>query len=628
MKKIRLSVLCIIVLFLFIPNNAGAAKIENDNIVYVAGNPDLYPFEYYEPRTDSYQGILPELYKQISEETGLEFIYIHPGLLNQQSRLAKNCQVDLVSAYVRGQVKNVEREIILLKYEKDAEISVGFTAIAPKHIVEPIHSFLENVSDQQLLDLAVTVPERRPNRNVYLYAGIVVGVLAVITVALSVVLVRKRNEEKKKNEARFIDPMTGIGNTLYFENTFRHNVTQFSHALYYVSYISLDIQRVEQFFGTLEAEEIQRYAADVLSRMAADGDFVARTTDGVFLLAFQAPSEEEASVRIAEVLNRLNNCDNKLFEKSNALFRAGIFWMNTANLPVETAIFNARKGYSEALQNKIPYVFADQKLLDQAAAKIALQRKLSEAFAKQEFQLYMQLIVDRDGQIVGAEALSRWQSREKGLLTPATFIEPLKEADLIDKLDFFILEEVCRQLEQWAVSDKGHLWFSCNFTRLTVSRDDFLARFREIVERYRFDADRLVIELTEDSLQDNTAEAYRNILECKKLGYRIALDDLGSGYSSLQDLCDYPIDIIKIDRHILLKAVTPRGRALLQSLTKMGHELGMQVLCEGVENESDNQIVCNAECDYIQGFYYSRVLPQDEAELFYMRCQEKCVENK
>ena len=120
---------------------------------------------------------------------------------------------------------------------------------------------------------------------------------------------------------------------------------------------------------------------------------------------------------------------------------------------------------------------------------------------------------------------------------------------------------------------------------------------------------------------DNTTVAYRNILECKKMGCKIALDDLGSGYSSLQDLCDYPIDMIKIDRHILLKSTTPRGNTLLQGLTKLGHDLGMKVLCEGVESETEKQRACEAGCDYVQGFYYSRVLPRDEADLFYMRSQ-------
>jgi hypothetical protein len=100
MKKWMVVPILIVALFLGLPNHATATETAKNDTVYVAGNPDLFPFEYYDTRSDSYQGVLPELYKQISQTTGLEFVYIHPGMINQQNRLAKNAQVELVSAYV------------------------------------------------------------------------------------------------------------------------------------------------------------------------------------------------------------------------------------------------------------------------------------------------------------------------------------------------------------------------------------------------------------------------------------------------------------------------------------------------------------------------------------------------
>ena len=621
MKKWMVVPILIVALFLGLPNHATATETAKNDTVYVAGNPDLFPFEYYDTRSDSYQGVLPELYKQISQTTGLEFVYIHPGMINQQNRLAKNAQVELVSAYVRGEIETAERELILLRYDGNTEICVAFTAITPGWVEEAIRSSLENLSAQQVLELSLRVPEPQPEQKLYWWAGIIGGVLLLIIAVLAAVLLWQRKSRKKNTAIRFIDPLTGIGNQSYFENTFGHCISPANYALYYLGYFSLDIQRIEQYLGVLKAEEIQRYAADVLSHVAADEDFAARIGDGVFLLAFQAPTEEAATTQVTEILNQLNQYEGTFLDENHILFRAGVFWIDTANLSVETAVFNARQGYNAAAHNQCPYVFVDQALLNRETTKIELQRKLLGAFEKHEFLLYMQMIVDQNEKIIGAEALTRWQSREKGLLSPGAFIEPLKSAGLIDKLDFYILEETCKQLDQWSITGKEHLWMSCNFTRLTVSRNDFAERFQDVLGRYQFPHDCLIIELTEDSLMDNTTVAYRNILECKKMGCKIALDDLGSGYSSLQDLCDYPIDIIKIDRHVLLKSTTPRGNALLQGLTKLGHDLGMKVLCEGVEGEKEKQRVCEAGCDYIQGFYYSRVLPKDEADLFYMRNQ-------
>ena len=621
MKKWMVVPILIVALFLGLPNHATATEAAKNDTVYVAGNPDLFPFEYYDTRSDSYQGLLPELYKQISESTGLEIVYIHPGMINQQNRLAKNAQVELVSAYVQGEIETAERELILLRYDGNTEICVAFTAITPAKIEELIRSSLGNLSAQQVLELSLRVPEPQPEQKLYWWAGIIGGILLLIIVVLAAVLLWRRKARKESNRIRFIDPLTGIGNQLYFENTFRHCITPANYALYYLSYISLDVQRIEQYLGVLKAEEIQRYAADVLSHVAADEDFAARIGDGVFLLAFQAPTEEAATTQVTEVLNQLNQYEGTFLDENHILFRAGVFWIDTANLSVETAVFNARQGYNAAAHNQCPYVFVDQALLNRETTKIELQRKLLGAFEKHEFLLYMQMIVDQNEKIIGAEALTRWQSREKGLLSPGAFIEPLKSAGLIDKLDFYILEETCKQLEQWSLTGKEHLWISCNFTRLTISQNDFAERFQDVLGRYQFPYDCLIIEITEDSLMDNTTVAYRNILECKKMGCRIALDDLGSGYSSLQDLCDYPIDIIKIDRHILLKSTMPRGNALMKGLIKLGHDLGTKVLCEGVESETEKQRVCEAGCDYLQGFYFSRVLPRDEADLFYMRSQ-------
>ena len=621
MKKWMVVPILIAALFLGLPNHATATETAKNDTVYVAGNPDLFPFEYYDTRSDSYQGVLPELYKQISQNTGLEFVYIHPGMINQQNRLAKNAQGELVSAYVRGEIEAAEHELLLLRYDENTEICVAFTALTPEWVEEAIRSSLENLSAQQVLELSLRVPEPQPEQKLYWWAGIIGGVLLLIIAVLAAVLLWQRKSRKKNTAIRFIDPLTGIGNQSYFENTFGHCISPANYALYYLGYFSLDIQRIEQYLGVLKAEEIQRYAADVLSHVAADEDFAARIGDGVFLLAFQAPTEEAATAQVTEILNQLNQYEGTFLDENHILFRAGVFWIDTANLSVETAVFNARQGYNAAAHNQCPYVFVDQALLNRETTKIELQRKLLGAFEKHEFLLYMQMIVDQNEKIIGAEALTRWQSREKGLLSPGAFIEPLKSAGLIDKLDFYILEETCKQLDQWSITGKEHLWMSCNFTRLTVSRNDFAERFQDVLGRYQFPHDCLIIELTEDSLMDNTTVAYHNILECKKMGCKIALDDLGSGYSSLQDLCDYPIDIIKIDRHVLLKSTTPRGNALLQGLTKLGHDLGMKVLCEGVEGEKEKQRVCEAGCDYIQGFYYSRVLPKDEADLFYMRKQ-------
>ena len=140
MKKWMVVPILIVTFFLGMPNYATATETAKNDTVYVAGNPDLFPFEYYDTQSDSYQGILPAMYKQISETTGLKFVYVHPGTINLQSRLAKNGQVELVSAHVRGQIEATEGEWIVQRLDADTEICIAFTAITPDQTETQIRS--------------------------------------------------------------------------------------------------------------------------------------------------------------------------------------------------------------------------------------------------------------------------------------------------------------------------------------------------------------------------------------------------------------------------------------------------------------------------------------------------------
>jgi EAL domain-containing protein (putative c-di-GMP-specific phosphodiesterase class I) len=128
----------------------------------------------------------------------------------------------------------------------------------------------------------------------------------------------------------------------------------------------------------------------------------------------------------------------------------------------------------------------------------------------------------------------------------------------------------------------------------------------------------LQIEITEDSIEKNLDIAMKNILWAKELGFTIALDDIGSGYTSLKNLCEYPIDIVKIDRAILLLANEEKGKKLFRGIISLAHSLNLQAVCEGVETEEQNTLVCESDCDFIQGWYYSKALSEDRAEEFAM----------
>ena len=247
-----------------------------------------------------------------------------------------------------------------------------------------------------------------------------------------------------------------------------------------------------------------------------------------------------------------------------------------------------------------------------------LINKIRYGLKNKEFKMYLQFIVDnKTKRIVSSEALSRWETSEGEVIMPGKYIGLMEKSGLITKFDYYMFESVCDKLSKWAKTDFKELTISCNFTRITISEKDFVTKIKNIADRYEFDRSKLIMEITEDAIEKNLDVARDNIIKAKELGFRIALDDIGSGYTSLISLGEYPIDIVKIDREVLLLSEKESGKKLFLGIISLIHNLNLKVVCEGVETEKQNTLVSESECDYIQGWYYSKALPEASAEIFY-----------
>lgn len=600
-----------------------AAEQAAGRVFYVAGNPDLYPIEYYDGKTMEYRGILPEIYKRLSAETGMDFVYVRGGEFNEQAALARNRQVDIVSAHLAGSIEGLAGSVRLVAFRQGGEemiVNIGFTDLMPGESAEQIIARLQGISDSELLALSLSNVSRGDRSSLLPWLCGIILFLAIVVLILAILSIRLRRRVRRMESSELVDPLTGIGNEQYFRENYGHFIIPSTYSLYYIVYVSLQLPRIETFFGSDAAQELERFAANTLANGVADSDFVSRLDDGVFLLAVSATSPEAVTAKITAFVNKLNAYERIDLHYNKTLFRAGIFHLPSANTPFETAYANAKQGYQLAEDNKTCVEMVSSSLLSAQAKKSRLQKTIADALANREFKMYLQFVVDAGTQkIVGAEALSRWHNKREGVLKPARYIEAMHASGLIEELDFYMFEQVCKMLDRRTRDKADDLWISCNFARTSVSSAGFCRRLEDIAGKYGFPREQLVIEITEDSLTDNPEVIYQNLSYCKKAGYRLALDDFGSGYSSFNDLFEYPIDIIKIDRHITSKFVTERGRALLAGITSLARGLGMEVLCEGVETKEEFEMARSIGCVFVQGYYSSRVLPCDEAEDYYRK---------
>lgn len=591
--------------------------------IYVAGNPDCYPVEYYDQKTKCYEGVLPTLLKEISDRTGMDFTYINASHSDHRLSMARNCQAEIISAVTDqelDQVAGISFSEPILSFKKDGqdcEVRLAFTAIASQTLQEKMTEALNTVSQSEISAMILEQSSRagRPDdRSPQLILQIMIlMILLVLTVIILFFCVKL---QRRNRADQMTDVLTGIGNRNYFEYYFQHHISEQFRALYVVAYIAFDIEKVKNFYGEAKAEEQLRFAANELSEYIGDNDFTGRVGDAGFAVAHICSGEENVKQWISSILLRLNKYCIKFGIDYCPYFSAGVYMMKSSDRSCTTVLYNAQQGYRHAIEQNVPFVISNAKMLREEQERKILLNSLNDAVNKRQFQLFLQCIVDgQTGMVCGAEALSRWDHPKQGLLRPGNYIELLEKEGKISELDYYMFEETCCRLQNWG--NKGlPLYISCNFARVTICREDFIEQIEAIIKKYYFDHRRLILELTEDTLETNKSTTFHNIARCQKMGFRIALDDVGSGYTSFSDLRDYMIDIVKIDRSILSSAVNEKGIALLQGMISFVHNLGIEVLCEGVETEQQFEMLRNMGCDYMQGYYFYRPVPYAEVEKY------------
>ena len=280
-----------------------------------------------------------------------------------------------------------------------------------------------------------------------------------------------------------------------------------------------------------------------------------------------------------------------------------------AGLSVGAAFFHRRQ------KNKVKKDVFVKKPAPQPDLEQEMVERMSSLIAGDSFVLAVQPVIDlQTGCVVGGEVLSRLNDPEQGLIFPDKFLPAVQEAGLYPRFDHYIFRKSCQLMHRLRESGVEPLYLSCNFSRLTLSEKDAAARLSEIAEEFGLPNGCMAVEITEREQETDKEQFCRNLIDLKKAGFRIFVDDLGAGVASVRDMWSYPVDVVKIDRSLLLATDTEQGRSAYRALRNLVVDLGCEVLGEGVETQEQHQFVIDSGCHYGQGFLFYRPM---EAERFF-----------
>ncbi|HKY74994.1 MAG TPA: EAL domain-containing protein, partial [Acidimicrobiia bacterium] len=433
---------------------------------------------------------------------------------------------------------------------------------------------------------------------------------------------REREAEKTLARQALHDALTGLPNRALFVDRLQLALTGIERRQTTVAVMFVDLDRfklindgMDHSAGDAVLVAVGRALCDALR---AD-DTVARFGGDEFVVLTEVNDADEA-LALANRLRRAVTTPIPMGGRDLVVTASiGVVVTRQSVDPVsllrdaDAAMYRAK----DSGRNRVEVFSEDVRLL--AIEKLELERALRQAVAAGDLRLvYQPTIRLEDGRLSGLEALVRWQHPQRGLLTPATFIPIAEESDLIVALGEWVLEEACRQVAAWKASmpQLGDFVLWVNMSAVQFLRTEPAAIIERVLADTGLPARSLGIEITESVFMTDTDRFGRAVAEIQALGVSIAIDDFGSGFSSLGYLKRFPIDVIKIDSSFVRGIGGDPETALVRACLALAGSLGLATVAEGVETADQAAWLARSGCQGAQGYFYSRPLQPADAEAF------------
>ncbi|WP_062515783.1 EAL domain-containing protein [Halobacillus sp. KGW1] len=432
---------------------------------------------------------------------------------------------------------------------------------------------------------------------------------------------RKQMEEKIKYHA-YYDSVTNVPNRVLFQDRLYQALSYAQSNSRPMAILFLDLDRFKKIndtFGHSFGDSVLKEVAKRLQRAIPKEATVSRQGGDEFTILLPVIEGTEDAVICAQKILRSFDEPFLIQEQEVAMKTSigiSIYPDNGEN--AETLIKHADAAMYKAKglsgnQFQLFSAGSDTKAIEQ----IQLENDLFKALQRgDEFELHYQPKFDlRTDQLIGAEALIRWDHPKLGLLSPSQFIPLAEETGLVTILGEWVIEQTCKQMKNWYDYGQQSLVISANLSPQQINQKALVPFVEMVLKDTGLPPHNLELELTENLIIHNTEQTLKTIAELKNLGVQISIDDFGTGYSSLGYLKDFPVHTLKIDKSFIDDVTTnPNNAAITKTIITLANSLHLNAIAEGVENEAQARFLREHGCNWVQGYYYSRPLPADRFE--------------
>lgn len=438
-------------------------------------------------------------------------------------------------------------------------------------------------------------------------------------------VVAKVIAERKVQLLAYQDSLTGLPNRLLFADRLEQAVIRADRTRQSMALMLIDIddfKLVNDSFGHEAGDKLIKAVGHLISRSLRRADTIARLGGDEFAVIIEGIDSSDDAISIADNLTTILEHNVRLDDQETYTSASiGIAIYPDDGKDPRTLLKNADTAMFRAKENgRHCFQFYKPEMSVSAMERLELENSLKAAFENDEFTIHYQPVIDiRKNEVTGVEALLRWAHPEKGMIHPSDFVSIIEESGLIAAVGEWQIHNVCKQIRTWQDAGLENQNVSINLSARQFRDQDIVTIVIQALAENQLEGSALSVEVTERTLIENTGEVDSVLKKLRDKGVKVLLDDFGTGYASLAYLKEFPVDVVKIDRAFIAGIPdNEEDTAIVDAIAGLTRGLKLNLLAEGVENERQLDKLKSIGCIYGQGYYWSKPLPGDEYEQFYM----------